>query len=166
MGRSRSSFEVTGAVATATALAPEAEGRKKKEPAGPEGPLVSFGGASAPERRPSSPPSSSAALIAMQSELPPSSTAEMVGGVGLRSALPPSATGEALEAGGFGGRGGTRDGAAYAELRMTMAKLPPYPALGQREREREREQGRERMRSRTRSRLRRAGIGRRRSCRT
>ncbi|MCC6555497.1 MAG: hypothetical protein IT372_21260 [Polyangiaceae bacterium] len=94
MGRSRSSFEITGAIAAAAALAPEAG---FGAPGVGGAPLVSFSPPAAAETPQSAPPSSGTGLVALQSELPPSSTADMGGGRDLRSALPPSVTGESIE---------------------------------------------------------------------
>jgi hypothetical protein len=85
MARSRSSFEITGAIAAAAALAHDPEPRKESPRFGGV-PLVSFGAAEQPP--PSAPPSEAAALAGMHSDLPPSSTTEMGSEPGLSSALP------------------------------------------------------------------------------
>lgn len=106
MARSRSSFDLDHAVATAVALTPNA-GAKKQPPRVEAGQLVSFSSEEPPARPASTPPSlgslgslgslrsfnegnEGAAPISAPSDLPPSSTTEMAVGPGLRSALPPS----------------------------------------------------------------------------
>lgn len=90
MARSRSSFDLDHAVATAEALAPDA-GSKKRAPRVESAQLVSFA-IEDPARPATAPPSSTeaAAPASDQGDLPPSSTTDATRGAGLRSALPPS----------------------------------------------------------------------------
>lgn len=90
MARSRSSFELDQAVATATALAP-GPASKRQPPRFDDARLVSFA-LDEPSPRPASAPPSSlgADRIGTPSDLPPSSTTDTGSGPGLRSALPPS----------------------------------------------------------------------------
>jgi hypothetical protein len=104
MARSRSSFDVESAIATATSLASTTDATRKKERVSsltpPSAPLVSFGSRPPPPPAPlvepeptSGPPLSTAAFedAAPSSDLLPASTAGMMGERGLRSALPPFA---------------------------------------------------------------------------
>lgn len=101
MVRSRSSFDLDGAVATAAALVKRPRARKARAPsiAPAAAPLVSFE-SRPPPTRPEPEPLSSPPLsplspafeeLAPSSDLSPLSSAGASGEIGLRSALPPSA---------------------------------------------------------------------------
>ncbi|WP_437732027.1 hypothetical protein [Sorangium sp. So ce1335] len=98
MARSRSSFDLDGAVATAAALVKRPRSRKARAPsiAPAAAPLVSFESRpppTRPEPEPVSSPPLSPAFeeLAPSSDLLPMSSAGASGEIGLRSALPPSA---------------------------------------------------------------------------
>ncbi|WP_437631943.1 hypothetical protein [Sorangium sp. So ce854] len=101
MARSRSSFDLDGAVATAAALVKRPRARRARAPsiAPAAAPLVSFE-SRPPPTRPEPEPLSSPPLsplspvfeeLAPSSDLSPLSSAGTSGEIGLRSALPPSA---------------------------------------------------------------------------
>ncbi|WP_438024212.1 hypothetical protein [Sorangium sp. So ce233] len=101
MARSRSSFDIDGAVATAAALVKRPRPRKARAPsiAPAAAPLVSFESRPPPTRPepepisspPMSPLSPAFEELAPSSDLLPLSSAGASGEIGLRSALPPSA---------------------------------------------------------------------------
>ncbi|WP_437673092.1 hypothetical protein [Sorangium sp. So ce131] len=97
MTRSRSSFDIDGAVATAAALVKKTKSRKVRAPSmAPAGaPLVSFESRPPPSRSEPEPVSASPLSpafeeLAPSSDLSPLSGAGAGAGLGLRSALPPS----------------------------------------------------------------------------
>ncbi|WP_437722455.1 hypothetical protein [Sorangium sp. So ce861] len=99
MARSRSSFDLDGAVLTAAALVKQPKPRKRQTPSiSPAGaPLVSFDSRPPPTARADAEPVSAAPLspsfeeLAPSSDLSPMSSAGAGGALGLRSALPSSA---------------------------------------------------------------------------